>query len=190
MKKNCSNSACCVYSTLIGNILINMFILVILMLSCYNFLTLSIFQKAYLVFAIINWMMLFFYSFFKFFLIIFGKFSAQNQPKKIWLYVHLPGYFIIVIAILYDAIVVSITSGIGGILIYYMILIFWSATFFIITLLDYCGIKGQLEISRKKTNRYILHEEKVNKDTNKSINAVQDTSSSINPESSIIKQNN
>ena len=190
MKKNCSNSVCCVYSNLIGNILINMIILVILMLSCYNFLILSIFQKAYLVFAIINWMMLFFYSFFKFFLIIFGKFTAQNEPKKIWLYVHLPSYFIIVIALLYDAIVVSITSGIGGIFIYYMILLFASGTFIIITLLDYCGIKAQLEISRKKTNRYILQEEKVNKDTDKSINAVQEIGSSINPESSIIKKNN
>ena len=180
MKHCCFNSVCCIYSQLIGNILINMLILVILMLSCYNFLILNILQKAYLILAIISWMALLFYSIFKFFLIIMGKFSEQYSPNQMWLYIHLPGFIIIGIALIYDVIIVSIKSGIGGILFYYTILLFVCGIFVILSIFDYCGIKKQLEISRKKSNRYLLNEEKENKESIKSI-PNKSNSQEINP---------
>ena len=166
------NSVCCVYTSLIGNTLINIFILVILLLSCYNILILNIIQKIYLIISILYWMVLLFYSFFKLFSVLLGKFSEQILQKRKWFYVHIPGYLILAIALIYDLIKMIIQSGIGGLLFYYTGFFFFCCIFVILTISDYYGIQGQLELSRKKNYRFPLHEEKdknkvIPKDINK-----------------------
>ena len=173
------NSVCCVYTSLIWNILINMIILVILMLSSYNFLILNIIQKIYFILSILYWMFLLFYSFFKFFSVLLGKFSQQSSPKKKWFYVHIPGYLILAIALIYDLIKMIIQSGLEGLLFYYTGFFFFCGIFFIITISDYYGIQGQLEVSRKKKYRYPLNEEnEKNKEIINSINKINNTKKS------------
>ncbi len=163
----CYKSKCCIYSLLIFYALINLFILIILLLSCYDISILNFIQKVYLILAVINWILLPFYCFYKFYLIYFGKLSEEYSPKKIWKLIHLPGFIIIGIALIYDLFKVSATSGVAGLVIYYLIFLIVCAIFVIFAILDYCGIKSQIEISLNKSERFPLNEEHEMKDMSK-----------------------
>ena len=163
----CYRSKCCIYSLLIFYALINLFILIILLLSCYDISILNFIQKVYLILAVINWILLPFYCFYKFYLIYFGKLSEEYSPKKIWKLIHLPGFIIIGIALIYDLFKVSATSGVAGLVIYYLIFLIVCANFIIFAILDYCGIKSQIEMSLNKSERFPLNEEHEMRDISK-----------------------
>ena len=163
----CYRSKCCIYSLLIFYALINIFILIILLLSCYDISILNFFQKVYLILAVINWILLPFYCFYKFYLIYFGKLSEEYSPKKIWKLVHLPGFIIIGISLLYDLFKVPATSGVAGLVIYYLIFLIVCAIFVIFAILDYCGINAQIEMSLNKSERFPLNEEHELRDVSK-----------------------
>ena len=145
----CYRAKCCIYSLLIIYSLINLFILIILLLSCYDISILNFIQKVYLILTVINWILLLCYCFYKLYLIYFGKLSEEYSPKKIWKIVHLPGFIIIGIALIYDLFKVPATSGVAGLVIYYLIFL----------IVDYCGIKSQIEMSLNKSERFPLNEE-------------------------------
>ena len=155
----CYRAKCCIYSLLIVYSLINLFILIILLLSCYDISILNFIQKVYLILTVINWILLLCYCFYKLYLIYFGKLSEEYSPKKIWKIVHLPGFIIIGIALIYDLYKVPATSGVAGLVIYYLIFLIICAIFVIFSILDYCGIKSQIEMSLNKSERFPLNEE-------------------------------
>ena len=106
------------------------------------------------------WTIVTFYSSYKFFLILFGKFSFENSAKKNWEIILLPSYAMILIALIYDCIVVPFKTGSETWLIYFFLFFFFIIIFAILSIFDYFGSKAQLEISQKKSNSYPLHEEK------------------------------
>ena len=160
----CYKSKCCIYSLLIFYALINLFILIILLLSCYDISILSFFQKVYLILAVINWIVLLFYCFYKLYLLYFGKLSEEYSPKKIWKLIHLPGFVIIGIALIYDLFIVPDKSGVVGLVIYYLIFLIICAIFIVFAILDFFGIKSQIEMSLNKSQRFPLNEEHEMKD--------------------------
>ena len=160
MRSNCLKSNCCIYTSLIGNIIINFFFLIILLFTLYDFFVLNFYQQFYLIISILNWMFLCFYSICKFFLVILGKFTQQYSSKRIWMVAHFPGFIIIIIALLYDLVVVPQKSGLGGLIFYYLIFIFICSIFFVVSLLDLIGTREQLIISHRKIQRILLTEEK------------------------------
>ena len=163
----CYRSKCSIYSLLISYALINIFILAILLLSCYDISILNFIQKVYLILSVINWIILPFYCFYKFYLIYYGKLSEEYSPKKIWKLIHLPGFIIIGIALIYDIFMVPAESGIVGLVFYYLIFLLVCAIFIIFAILDYCGIKSQIEMSLNKSERFPLNEEHELKDVSK-----------------------
>ena len=70
-------------------------------------------------------------------MIDFGKLSEEYSPKKIWKFIHLSGFIIIGIALIYDLFKVSATSGVGGLVIYYLIFLIICTIFVIFAILDY-----------------------------------------------------
>ena len=164
----CLNSHCCIYSILLINILINIFILSILFIICYNIPTLKSYQIIYLIVALISWIILIFYYFYKLFLIILGKLSEEYQQKKLWKFVHFPPYIIIGIALIYDLIVVPYKSGSGEWLLYYILFFIISTAIIISGNIDFFGIRNQVVLSKSKSYKYPLNEESKSKDVNKS----------------------
>ena len=135
---------------LISKILINIFFLLILLLSTYNISILNWYQYIYLILSIIIWILLIIYSITKLFLIIFGKFSQNYSPKKLWLFIHIPALIIIGIALLYDLYKVTSTSGIVGLLMYYFIMSLLFVLFITSSLIDFFGIQNQIDLAQNK----------------------------------------
>ena len=156
----CLRSKCCVYTYLILKILIDLLFLSVLAIICYNITLLKFYQIIYLILCIIFWIVIAFYSIYKLFLILFGKFSFENASSKNWRIVHFPSYILILIGLIYDAIIIPFKSGSGGWLMYFFIFFVFTIIYLILCNLDYFGAKAQLEISQKKQNSYRLHEEK------------------------------
>ena len=146
----CSKSKFCIYFSIIGHILINIFFLVILLLSTYNISILKWYQCTYLIISIIIWILLIIYSIAKLFLIIFGKFSENYYPKKIWFFIHIPSMIIIGIASIYDLFKVTSTSGIVGLIMYYFIMSLFFVLFIASSIRDYFGIQSQIDLAQKK----------------------------------------
>ena len=146
----CSKSKFCIYFSIVGHMLINIFFLVILLLSTYNISILNWYQYIYFVLSIINWIILIIYSIAKLFLITFGKFSQNYYPKKIWLFTHIPALIIIGIALIYDLYKVTSTSGIVGLIMYYFIISLFCILFITSSLTDLYGIQNQIDLSQNK----------------------------------------
>ena len=108
------------------------------------------YQYIYFVLSIINWIILIIYSIAKLFLIIFGKFSQNYYPKKIWLFTHIPALIIIGIALIYDLYKVTSTSGIVGLIMYYFIISLFCILFITSSLTDLYGIQNQIDLSQNK----------------------------------------
>ena len=156
----CSKSKFSIYLCIIFHTLINIFFLVILLISTYNISILKWYQIIYFIISIINWIILIFYSIMKLLLIIFGKFSQDYHPKKIWLFIHIPAIIIIGIALIYDLFKVPSTSGIGGLIMYYFIMFCCCCLFFIISSIkDYKGIQSQIDLAQNKLKIIPLQEE-------------------------------
>ena len=155
----CFKSKCCIYSLLIEYILINISILIVLLLSCYDISILNFFQATYLILSILNWIILSIYSICKIIYIFLGKFSQEYSPKKLWKLIHLPGFIIVGIALIYDLFEVPSKSGVIGLLMYYLFFFLVCMIFIILSFLDYCAIDKQLELSQNKSERFPLNEE-------------------------------
>ena len=95
----------------------------------------------------------------KLLLIIFGKFSQDYHPKKIWQFIHIPAIIIIGIALIYDLFKVPSTSGIGGLIMYYFIIFFCCLLFIISSIKDYIGIQSQIDLAQNKLKIIPLQEE-------------------------------
>ena len=108
------------------------------------------YQYIYLILSIINWILLIIYSIAKLFLIIFGKFSQNFSPKKIWLFIHVPALIIIGIALIYDLFKVTFTSGIVGLIMYYFIISLFFILFITSSFIDFHGIQNQIDLSQNK----------------------------------------
>ena len=108
------------------------------------------YQYIYLILSIIIWILLIIYSITKLFLIIFGKFSQNYSPKKLWLFIHIPALIIIGIALLYDLYKVTSTSGIVGLLMYYFIMSLLFVLFITSSLIDFFGIQNQIDLAQNK----------------------------------------
>ena len=92
-------------------------------------------------------------------MIIFGKFSQDYHPKKIWLFIHIPAIIIIGIALIYDLFKVPSTSGIGGLIMYYFIMFCCCLFFIISSIKDYKGIQSQIDLAQNKLKIIPLQEE-------------------------------
>ena len=160
----CLNSNCCIYASLIGNILINILFLTILIIICYNITILNVLQQMYLIASIIIWLILIIYYFYKLIYIFLGKYSDEYYQKKIWKFVHFPPYIIIAIALIYDLVRVPFKSGSVGWLFYYILFFIICVFFVILCNFDFFGIRKQVELSNSKNRRYPLKEEKEMKD--------------------------
>ena len=152
-------SKCCIYSLLIGHILINGSFLAVLLLSCYDIKILKPYQKIYLIISIITWIIIIISSIMKLFLIIFGKFSQAFYPKTIWLLTNIPAFLIIGIALIYDFFKVTSSSGIPGLFMYYFFTVIILTLIIISSIKDFCGIQSQIDISQHKVNIVSLQEE-------------------------------
>ena len=154
----CVKSKCCIYSIILLNILMNLLILTILFLICYNISILNFFQIIYLILSIIIWILLLLYSFYKFFLIILGKTLEENNLKKLWKTVNFPAFGIIGISLIYDLIKVSFKNGLVWFLFYFLTFFFFSIIFTFLTVFDYFEIKNQVEITNKKSKAIPLND--------------------------------
>ena len=158
----CVKSKSCIYSIILLNILMNLFILTILFLICYNISILNFFQILYLILSIIIWILLLLYSFYKFFLIILGKTLEENKLKKLWKTVNFPAFGIIVMSLIYDLLKVSSKNGllskIVWFLFYFLTFFFFSLIFTFLTVFDYFEIKNQVEIINKKSKAIPLND--------------------------------
>ena len=146
----CSKSKISIYFSIVMHIIINIFFLIVLILSTYNISILNWYQYIYLILSIIIWILLIIYSITKLFLIIFGKFSQNYSPKKLWLFIHIPALIIIGIALLYDLYKVTSTSGIVGLLMYYFIMSLLFVLFITSSLIDFFGIQNQIDLAQNK----------------------------------------
>ena len=155
----CNKSKSSIYFFLIGNILLNIIILIVLLISTYDLAILNWYQKAYLIITIIVWIILIIYSTLKLFLIIFGKFTQGLYPKKVWLFIHVPAFSIVGFALIYDLYKVPTTSGIPGLLIYYLLMVIICALFIFSSLNDYFKIQSQIDLSQNKVHIVPLEEE-------------------------------
>ena len=155
----CNKSKPSIYFLLIGHILLNIIILIVLLISTYDLAILNWYQKAYLIITIIVWIILIIYSTLKLFLIIFGKFTQDLYPKKVWLFIHVPAFSIVGFALIYDLYKVPATSGIPGLLIYYFLMVIICALFIISSLNDYFRIQSQIDLSQNKVHIVPLEEE-------------------------------
>lgn len=160
----CLNSNCCIYTSLIGNILINILVLAILIIICYNITILNVLQQMYLIASIIIWLILIIYYIYKLIFIFLGKYSDEYYQKKIWKFVHFPPYIIIAIALIYDLVRVPFKSGSVGWLLYYILFFIICVFFVILCNFDFFGIRKQVELSNSKKKTYPLKEEKEMKD--------------------------
>ena len=154
----CIKSKYCIYSVIFLNILMNLLILTILFLICYNISILNFFQILYLILSILIWILLLLYSFYKLFLIILGKTLEENILKKLWKIVNFPAFSIIGISLIYDLIRVSSKNGLVWFLFYFLSFFFISIIFTFLTIFDYFEIKNQVEISNKKSKAIPLND--------------------------------
>ena len=148
----------------------NLLILTILFLICYNISILNFFQILYLFLSILIWIFLLFYSLYKFFLVVLGKAQEENKLKKLWKTVNFPAFLIIGISLLYDLIRVSSKNGFVWLLFYFLSFFFISIIFIFLTIFDYFEIKNQVEISNKKTKAFPLNDLEDNENNNKDNN--------------------
>ena len=133
----------------------NISILTVLLLSCYNITILNFIQIIFLILSILIWIFLLFYFIYKFLLIVLGKLSDEDKFRKFWRIANFPAFSIIGISILYD-LIKSNKNGMVWLISYFLNFMFLCIIFIILTLFDYFGIKKQIEMSLKKSKAILL----------------------------------
>ena len=163
----CMRVKCCIYTNLVLNILMNIYILSILLLITYDISILNFIQALYLILSILLAIALLLYCFYKFFMIILGRYLELNSLQKLWKMVYYPSYILIGIGALYDLIIVTPKLGAAWLILYFFSFLFICFIFIALSIFDYFGIKNQIEIAKNKRKKNPLYEEQELKDVNK-----------------------
>ena len=150
-----------IYLKLCFNFLLNFLILLILLCGIYDISILNIIQSTYLILAIIDWICITTYNLIKIVLMPLGKLPPIKYCFKLWIIFYIPSFILMFIGVVYDIFKVFLTSGISGVIMYYLLFVFACILFVCFAINDHKNIEKQYQLSKEKVNPSQLREEEM-----------------------------